>query len=378
MTTLTGEIVRRHRLARNYLYEPAPRDRLVEVARRVGGIQAQVLSAAELAIGARVAGITRQDVQAELWERRGLVKTYGPRGTLHLLPADELPLWMAALRRCMEWREPRWYAALGLGRAQADALIEGIGEALDGRLLSRQELAEAVAARVGEWAREQIIPQWGYCLAPAAFAGQLCFGPSRGSQVTYARPDQWAGYGHEPDPDEALAEVCRRYLEAYGPATLRDLARWIGVKPAEAWRLKELLPARGVEVDVGGQRAWVMAGEVTAAEERERDSLRLLPQYDCYVLGCGPRSGIVPDAARARILGYGRGRFEGATGVPVLLIDGVVAGVWERRKRGRGIELRVEAFVDLGQAQRRLLEDEVDRIGAFLGAETSLQLGTLG
>jgi hypothetical protein len=87
---------------------------LVETVRAVGGIQAQVLSAAELAIGARVADITRQDVRAALWEQHTLIKTYGPRGTLHLLPADELPLWMAALRATETLSGPPWYQRAGL------------------------------------------------------------------------------------------------------------------------------------------------------------------------------------------------------------------------------------------------------------------------
>jgi Winged helix DNA-binding domain len=49
-------------------------------------------------LGARVAGVTQQDVREALWGERRLVKTYGPRGTLHLLPAGELPMWMAALQ----------------------------------------------------------------------------------------------------------------------------------------------------------------------------------------------------------------------------------------------------------------------------------------
>jgi hypothetical protein len=98
MRSFTWEMACRRRLARHSLLEPMPKDRLVDAVRTVGGIQAQILSAAELAIGMRVAGVTRRDVQAALWERHALVKTYGPRGTLHLLPADELSLWMAALR----------------------------------------------------------------------------------------------------------------------------------------------------------------------------------------------------------------------------------------------------------------------------------------
>src|SRR5205085_1455014 len=115
---------------RNHLLEPVPRASLVDAVRTVGGVQAQILSAAELGIGARAAEVTRRDVQAELWERHNLIKTYGPRGTLHLLPADELSLWMAALWASAMLHEPHWYAAVGLEPAQADALLEAIGEAL--------------------------------------------------------------------------------------------------------------------------------------------------------------------------------------------------------------------------------------------------------
>ena len=110
--------------------------------------------------------------------------------------------------------------------------------------------------------------------------------------------------------------------------------------------------------------------------EAEPGSLRLLPQYDCYILGCGPRERVVPKAAQARVSTYGRGRFEGATALPVLLIDGIVAGMWERRKMGRKIELRVEPFNQLTPLQHEQLEAEAARIGAFLGVETVLSLGS--
>lgn len=79
MRSFTWQTACRRRLARHHLLEPAPPARLVNAVRTVGGIQAQILSAAELAIRVRVAEVTRQDVQAELWGRHALVKTYGPR-----------------------------------------------------------------------------------------------------------------------------------------------------------------------------------------------------------------------------------------------------------------------------------------------------------
>jgi len=111
--------------------------------------------------------------------------------------------------------------------------------------------------------------------------------------------------------------------------------------------------------------------------ESTHGSLRLLPQYDCYVLGCGPREWVVPQAAQARVSTYGRGRFEGATALAVLLIDGVVSGMWERRRQARRSELRVEAFGQLTARQLDQLEAEAARTGAFLEEELKLSLGTL-
>ena len=98
---------------------------------------------------------------------------------------------------------------------------------------------------------------------------------------------------------------------------------------------------------------------------------------------CGVQAQIITAAelaigARARVFAHGRGRFEGAAGLPVLLIDGIVAGMWERRPRGRRVELRVESFIRLTAAQRRQLEAEAVRIGEFFDAEVALSLGALG
>ena len=79
MRSLTWNQVMALRLQRHWLLEPAPPDRLVQVAGAVCGIHAQVMATAELSLGLRVAGVTRLQVRQELWERRRLVKTYGLR-----------------------------------------------------------------------------------------------------------------------------------------------------------------------------------------------------------------------------------------------------------------------------------------------------------
>ena len=371
---MTWDQVRGRRLARNHLVRPAPAERLVEVARDVCGLQAQLLSAAELGLGLRVEGGTQAGVRAALWERPALVKTWSLRGTLHLHPADELPLWMAAGRAHPGWDDAvlpggeRWPEPVG-------GLTDAIGAALDGCCLSRAELTEAVVALRGEQVREPMMSGWGLLLQPAAYRGLLCFAPSRGSQVVFARPDQWLGRPWvDLDPAEAMAEVVRRYLRSYGPVRHAELARWPSVDPPTARRVLASLGTEVVELDVEGQRGWVLAGDADSGWEPVRGSVRLLPHYDCYVIGFHPRDRLTRPEAVARIRGFRRGRWEGVVALPVLLVDGVVAGLWERAQRSGRVDVRVEPFVRLTAGQRRALEAETGRVGAFYGAEATLTL----
>jgi len=350
--------VRRRRLACSHLLKPAPRARLVDVVRDVCGIHAQVLASAELALSARVKGITQGDVRAELWERRTLVKTWTMRGTLHLHPADELPMWVAATRAV----GPPWYESYGLTASQGAAVLDAIGDALDGRALLREELADEVARRAGEWTRERIGSGWGYIIGSAAAVGKLCHGPMQGAKVTFVRTDQWIAW-RDVDPEEALAEVCRRFVATYGPVGASQFAAWFGMKGPEARRLFESL---GDELEVAPRPA-VGSGP-----------LRLLPEYDSYVLGFREREHLVPDNVRERLKTHPRGRFEGVAGVPTLVVDGMVTGVWHRARKGKRVEITVEPVRRLSAAERSALGEEAERIGSFLGLEPKLRVGRLG
>src|SRR5262249_20470703 len=129
---------------RSHLHEPAPRERIVDVVRDAALIQAQVLSAAEIALALRVQGLTAAGVREELYEGRTLVKTWSIRGTLHLVPAGEVPLWAAAVRgEDPYWESEEWLARHDLTRKRAAALFAAIADSLDGRCLTRAELADA-------------------------------------------------------------------------------------------------------------------------------------------------------------------------------------------------------------------------------------------
>jgi hypothetical protein len=340
------------------------------------GIHAQVMAAAELQLAARVEGITQQDVRDALWERRELVKAWTLRGTLHLHPADELPLWYAAARAVWAgepqeleaWVDPKGELHPALGHDDVKEIRAAVLDVLDGRCLLREELAAEVAQRVGPKAQGRLSSGFAF------FGGAvLCQGPPQGNKITLARPDQWTEHWQELDQQESLGEVCRRYLRTYGPATPKEFREWFTsrqFKPADARALFDSIANELEVVDVEGRDAFVLVGDTDFPQSEA--SVRLLPEYDVYVMGFRERDQLVPEEARRQVAEHGRGKYEGPAGVRFLMIDGVAAGLWERKKRGKRIELQVTPCRKLTRPERAGVDAEAERIGAFLGLEPVL------
>ena len=347
--------VKARRLERSSL-QPRGTD-LLDVVRGVGGIHAQVQASAELQLAARVDGLTQDDVRTALWGQRTLAKAWTVRGTLHLHAADELGLWLSA-RRALQaeegipaWRDPQGVLHPALSPRETAQAREAVWEALDGRCLTREQLAQTVK---GSRARSRLRSGFAF------LTGELVQGPPQGARITLARPDQWVAGWREVEPRAALREVCRRFLHAFGPARPRAFREWFGAPDAET------LFAEVGEALAGGTYALPDDGRLPALEP----CLRLLPEYDVYVMGFREREHLVPENLRALVAAHGRGKYEGPAGVRFVLVDGVAAGLWERKKRGKRLELRVDLA---RRVSRRSLEAEADRLGTFLGLEVVLE-----
>jgi hypothetical protein len=365
------------RLDRHALSAPSQDARPADIVGAICGAHAQVLSAAELSIGLRIAGVTRSDVREALWTERSLVKTFGPRGTVHLLPTQDLPLWTGALSAIPISRSS-FPENVRLTPEQTDAVVEAIAIALDDAELTIDELTEAVIASAGPWAGDLVMPafqgmwpRWRQVMDTAANRGALCFGPNRGRTVTYTSPRRWLPGFRPADGRTAAAEIVRRYLYAYGPATPQQFAQWLGAPRRWATELFDSLSGELQQVAVEGTRAWVAAGDITTPSTAPQ-GVRLLPYFDAYTVGCQPRELVFPGRAAERALAGGQ-----AGNFPVLLIDGVAAGVWHQRRSGRRIEITVEPLGKLTAAQRRELDDQVERVGEILEGKSQLTIGTV-
>ena len=373
--TWTGVVARR--MERHALTEAARGVGPAEIASVLCGAHAQIMAAAELSIGRRIAGASRADVQRALWIDRTIVKTFGPRGTVHLLAAAELPMWTGALS-ALPSSAPNHPEPVRFTPAQVEEVIAAIGDALADAEMTVDELTEALRERAGPWAVERTMdafqtkwPRWRQLTSTAAHRGVLCFGPDRGRNVTYTNPHRWLTGFRPEDGETALRTLVARYLFAYGPATPQHFAKWLAIPPRHALQLFDALADDLDPVELDGDPAWILAGDTATPELAH--GLRLLPYFDAYVVASQPRDRLFPGAAATRALSP-----TGQAGnYPVLLIDGVVGGVWHQRRSGSKIAVTVEPLRDLTATHRRQLDEEVALVGSIMEAEATVSVGTV-
>ena len=351
---------------------------MVPVASRLCGLHAQVMSSAELTVWARVENLERQAVQRAVWDERSLVKTWAMRGTLHLLPAAELPLWHAALRTSRRYLRPAaWKKYFDITMEELDAISEAIATALKQRVLTREELAKEVGRLTGSAKLGTKLAQssWGVMLKPAAFTGGLCFGPSVGQRVRFTHPTTWLRLrGKAFDLQTATKEVTRRFLTAYGPATHRDLARWWnggGTVTGRQWITS--LGDEVAPVEVDGSAAWMLAPDVSEIRNvRPVRSVRLLPGFDQYVVGASYHVERLMPAGALRSRVY---RPQGWISA-VLLVNGRIYGTWRHEISGGRVKVMIDAFEDVPSWVRRGAEQEAERLAEFLGYALELELNS--
>ena len=368
-TELTWGQVHAFRLERHHLIKRASKKDLANVTGDIGGAQAQVMSAAEMQIGVR-ADCAVSDVRAALWKDKKLVKTWLMRGTLHLIPAQDLPLYTAALRT--RWIKPRnvWLEYFQMTETQLGALVTNIGNLMSDEPMTREQIIAAAGKGQSERVREWLKSGWGGLLKPVARAGLLCFGPSRGQSVTFVRPSLWLGKWRDVDPDIALVEVARRYLRAYGPATKKDFARWWGAWSGVGNAAWEGLARELVPVSVEGLRGDLLAADLDRISAAPAGpSVQMLPLFDPYLMGHASRSHLV-EAPHASKVSRTAGWISA-----VVLVDGRVVGTWTHAAVKQKLRITVEPFRRLPPPIVREVRSRAESLAEILGlVEAEVQI----
>lgn len=371
MTTVTWPQVHAFRLKRHYLNVAAAPQTLLDVVERTCGIQAQVMSAAHLALRARHRTVTMSAIERALWQDHELVKVWSMRGTLHFLSARELPLYVAALKPHRLRQERRWMAQQGVDERAIDAMADAILSALDDGPLTRRQLAAALLPRLQEQApqiQRLIEHGWGGLGKYVCLRGEVCLGPNQGQEATFVRRDQHLATWEDIPQDAAALALLRRYLQAYGPATLQDFAFWAGMSVKDARHVWLCLEDDVRAVEVEGSAAGILEHDLPELMNSAltQEEVHLLPNFDAFLLGHRSKAHLVDDAHYKRI-------FRAAGWIsPVLVIDGRVAGVWSYKKKGGVVRFQVESFAKLTRRQCKAIAGCAASLAEFLQASYEL------
>jgi hypothetical protein len=334
----------------------------VTISRDVCGVQAQIMSAAYLQLWTRNHSISRTQIEDALWKKRTLVKTSLMRQTLHLIPADEFWLYISALKPSRLAGPLRIMARFGITRTEADDLTVLIMDALSSGPLGRAEIAAAVRPKVSKRVRAWMEKVWSIVRLPVA-EGWICYGSGEGNEVKLIRTNQWLKTKTRPMPAaKAQHALLRKYLRAYGPATLQDFSHWSGIPISEVRPLRAQLGEEFIEIDAGGRKSLLHEDDLALLDKKSPagQALRLLPHFDPYLLAHREKEHLLSRAHYKRVY-----RNQGWIS-PVLLIDGGIAGVWSYRIQGRRLLVTIEPFARLAAGARSRISLEAQALGAFL------------
>ncbi|UGT63743.1 winged helix DNA-binding domain-containing protein [Nocardia asteroides] len=349
MPDLSLRALNRTLLTRQHLIEPAPLTPAALIEELVA-VQGQEPNWPYLGLWNRLRRFDRADLAAALIAGE-VVRSTTLRRTVHLTTAADFRWLRPTLHELVAGAVRSAYYRDELDGIDHAALAAAGRELLGDRLLTRGELGTALAERFPERhvrrlaeAVEVMVP-----LVHGPECGE--WGRWRNRYVTVGLAEARLGpLAPAPEP----ATLVRRYLAAFGPATVADAQAWSG-----ATRLAPVFAALRPELrvlrDPDGRELFDLPDAVLADPETPVP-VRFLPAFDNAVLGYRDRRRIVSEADRRRTAA------EASAGVPVYLVDGFVHGRWSLA----GSTLRVEPWHPIGNSDDAAIREEAERTLKFL------------
>jgi hypothetical protein len=357
--TITEEQAHFFRLRRSGLLEPFATPEAA--ASSLVGIQAQILPAAGIALRLRTGPLTNTTFEQLLYEHRSLVKLWGQRGTLHLYPAEEWPLIHGALAGRATWWERQALRAGDL--AGYHATVEQIAALLRERgTIGRAELRAA-----GLPLDTEMLSSWGGIFADLVRRGLACHAEPLGGEGRFAHREHWlpALAWAPPDAEAANVELARRYLRAYGPASVHDLAFWRGAPVPDARRWLAALGRELAELRVGEHALLALRDDLDALNvappPRERWPVRLLGRFDPLLLAHRDKRWLIDPRNYKRVWRVA-GHIEGT-----VLDRGRIVATWRYERAPSGLRVGVAPFAPLPKRVREPVERQARLVAAFFG-----------
>jgi len=347
-------------------------ERVHAVAERLLALQGQDWNAVRWALGLRAPGTTDADV-LEAFNARRLVRSWPMRGTIHVVPAEDIGWMQAATNHRVLPGAAKRREFIGLDDAALELMTEVAIERLSGgNALSRDELGKAWAEAGVTGHPDRGLGAWRYhVIWWLSQNGLIVAGPvdAGGGEPRFRLTEEWIADPRRLEGEAALAELAVRFARGRGPVLDKDLAWWTGLTLRDARAgLAAAASADRLETVVIDDRTYWAEPELLAGPSGapEGGSMLLLPGFDEHLLGYTDREAVLDQANFERIVPGRNGMFRAT-----VVEDGRVVGVWTRTARAKSTRIQVEPFpgkrIDLGR-----LEPAAAAWSAFQGVDVEL------
>jgi hypothetical protein len=248
------------------------------------------------------------------------------------------------------------YRELELDEAVLQKSGKIISEALKGgKQLSRDELYKALEKHGISAANQRGI----HILGHLAQNSLICIGPRSGKTQTFVLLDEWIPKTKEFSTEEVLEKLAVRYTEGHGPVTIADLVWWSGAKVSEVRQAFELAGSKLDRHIVGGTTYW--AAKNLTLPSSPGPEVHLLPSFDEYIVGYKDREPMLMTTPIEKIVPGRNGMF-----FPIVVVNGVVKGIWKRTIKSKNIDITVTAFGGFNKKHQGLIAEAAEQYARFL------------
>lgn len=319
----------------------------------LGAVQAQDFTAAKWSLGLRVKKSTDADIE-HAYNEGMILRTHVMRPTWHfVMPGD--------IRWMLELTAPRVKTILassnrkiGLDEALFAKSNAAIVKALEGHhYRTRQELK----AILKDIKIETDVQRLAHIIMHAELDGLICSGPKRGKQFTYALLDERVEDSARASREEALEKLALRYFSSHGPAQLKDFSWWSGLAEKDARSALEMIGSHLDREHVDRKTYWFSPQE--SGTIPDSPPALLLSMYDEYTIAYKDRSDLSEARDIERMISKGNAM------TAVILLNGKVAGTWNKSVKNQTVEIRLDPFRTLDDEEQEAVEAEAARYGRF-------------
>jgi len=372
--TISLEKVNRLYLIKHHLFRKAGKNHLVKVVDDVCGLHAQVPLTPYLSLWNRVENFENGLLDKALYKNKTLVKVWCMRGTLHMIPSEDLPIFNKALKRMWlehhgEFRDEPNFPTI---EERKKLIYPKILEALAQKPLKRNELDAKVRflLKFDSKPYQGLFSAWGGILKETGYEGLTVHAQPCGRESCFARLDKWLPHINlnKVDEDEAKEKLFIKYLGGYGPASAQDFFYWSGLMAGDTRKTIENVAGSLIEeVEIEGAKGqfWMLKEDfklLDAINLDEKVPLSLLPKFDSFVLGHKDRTRIIRSE-------YMKNVFRSKIGdvAATLLINGRIVGTWRHEKTKTSLTVTVTPFQKLGKEDLKEVEEKTKELSQFMG-----------